>query len=46
MFYYIFKIESKLYLYPESGHALAKTEHGTDALLNISFWMNKHLLKE
>ena len=30
-------------VYPETGHALAECEYGTDAILNISAWFNKYL---
>jgi len=38
-------VESKLYNYPDSGHALLPTEHGIDATLNISLWMDKYLME-
>ena len=37
-------VDTKLFDYPESGHALAKSpEHFNDAYLNISLWMDKYV---
>ena len=37
-------VDTKLYDYPESGHALGKSpEHANDAYLNISLWMDKYV---
>ena len=37
-------IETRLYNYPGSGHALLPVEHGMDATFNISHWMDKFLI--
>lgn len=37
-------IETRLYNYPGSGHALLPIEHTYDALHNISTWMDKFLI--
>ena len=37
-------IETRLYNYPGSGHALLPVEHGMDAEFNISHWMDKFLI--
>ena len=37
-------IETRLYNYPGSGHALLPVEHGMDATFNISSWMDKFLI--
>ena len=40
-------VDTKLYNYPESGHALAKKpEHALDAYMNITFWMDKYANKK
>jgi len=36
-------LESKLYLYPGSGHALANKEHNIDATLNLLAWFAEKL---
>ena len=38
-------IETRLYNYPESGHALLPTEHTVDATLNIAIWFDKYLIE-
>jgi dipeptidyl aminopeptidase/acylaminoacyl peptidase len=38
-------VETRLYDYPKSGHALLPTEHGMDALVNISNWFDKYLMQ-
>ena len=38
-------VETRLYNYPESGHALLPTEHTADATLNISLWFDKYLME-
>jgi len=38
-------VDCKLYNYPGSGHALLPTEHGIDANMNISLWMDKYLME-
>lgn len=36
-------VDARLYNYPDSGHALAKSpEHANDAFINISLWMDKY----
>ena len=37
-------VETRIYNYPGSGHALLPVEHGCDATFNISFWMDKYLV--
>lgn len=37
-------IETRLYNYPGSGHALIPVEHGMDATFNITTWMDKFLI--
>jgi len=39
-------VPCQLYKYPGSGHALLDTEHGVDAYMNISLWMDKYLKEE
>ncbi len=36
-------VKTKLYHYPEDGHAIAGSEPGMDALMNIFFWMDENL---
>jgi acylaminoacyl-peptidase len=36
-------VDTKLYNYPDSGHAILPTEHATDANFNIAFWFDKYL---
>jgi dipeptidyl aminopeptidase/acylaminoacyl peptidase len=36
-------VKSKLYYYPEDGHAVASTEPSYDATINIIQWMNENL---
>lgn len=38
-------VDTKLYNYPGSGHALAPPEHGFDACMNIGLWMDKYLVE-
>ena len=33
-------VPTKLYYYAEEGHAVSGTEPGTDALINIIFWID------
>jgi dipeptidyl aminopeptidase/acylaminoacyl peptidase len=36
-------VPTKLYNYPEDGHAIASTEPSIDALMNIFFWFDEYL---
>jgi len=38
-------VETRLYNYPGSGHALLPVEHGYDASFNISTWMDRFLME-
>jgi hypothetical protein len=39
-------VNSKLYYYPEDGHAIGGNEPGIDAVMNINFWLDEHLMTE
>jgi hypothetical protein len=36
-------VKTKMYYYPEDGHAVASNEPGTDAALNILLWFDEYL---
>jgi len=38
-------VDTKLFNYPESGHALALTEHTVDATMQIALWLDKYLME-
>lgn len=39
-------VDTKMYNYPESGHALAKSpEHYLDAFMNIALWLDQYAMK-
>ena len=35
-------VKTKIYNYPEDGHAIASCEPGIDATMNIFFWLDEH----
>ena len=37
-------VKTKLYYYPEDGHAIPNNEPGTDAVMNILIWLDEHLM--
>ena len=39
-------VESKIYNYPEDGHAVASNEPSIDALMNIFTWFDEKLIKD
>jgi acylaminoacyl-peptidase len=39
-------VKSKLYNYPDDGHAIASSEPSIDATMNIFFWLDEHLNKQ
>jgi len=36
-------VNSKLYHYPEDGHAIGSTEPSIDATMNMFVWFDEHL---
>ncbi len=38
-------VSTKIYHYPEDGHAIAGTETGLDATMNIFFWFDQEFNK-
>lgn len=36
-------VKTKMYYYPEDGHAILSNEPGTDAAMNIFIWFDEHL---
>jgi dipeptidyl aminopeptidase/acylaminoacyl peptidase len=36
-------VKTKMYYYPEDGHAVPGSETGTDAEINILLWLDEHL---
>lgn len=38
-------VNTKMYNYPDSGHSLTPCEHFNDANINITLWMNEHLVE-
>lgn len=39
-------VDTKLYYYPDDGHAVASTEPSVDAYINIILWLDDHLKDE
>ena len=37
-------VDTKMHYYPDQGHAIPAVEQGTDAVMNMNLWFDKHLL--